>query len=771
MNRPALVRGLLGGSLGKLLLGWLAVLVCSLLVYDALLFSSLKKERWEQAQASARIAAESLRLKIAVGIRLGKTLEKYRGLDALVRFASTTAQLPLAILDANGKNILSHGEFPTRALSEGTELACGDTALLREDSRGRSLFLPVSGRDGDTTGYIGVRLDRAPLEAELWGIFSKQLTAQAVFSMAGLLLLMAALHFFCKRKGTSPRFYCMTVFLLVLLANGALALHTASARYTETLLQDAGRTGILLAHDLQRLAGAGVPFERIGSVDTYLEDIAKAHHKAIALGIVGSQGQYVAGSNIQKSEILPEKLSFDLGSGERRLQISLTRGPWLDHLRATALDMITMLAVSLIFMLELFLLLTRGLKLLPEATLPPAETTFRPSSLMRPLAFFMLFAMDMSISFIPLRMAELVPPDHAEFDMLLGLPISAEMGMTGLGVLLAGVWIQRQGARPPLAMGLTLLCLGYLGSMLALSPWHFVLARILVGLGYGLALLTAQACTVRAGLLADMFAGVYAGSLCGSALGAMLAERFGYAPVFLLSAFVLLCLLPLPWYFLSKGEHAEAESEKASASLRFRQTISLLTDRRFLAFSLFSLLPSAILCVGFLNYLLPVYLKGTGAAQSDIGRIYMLNCLLVIYSGPPLSRLVLRARSLTCMVCLAGLVAAVGLLALAVLPPLPATVMGAVCIGLATGLNIPAQSEYLLRLKAAQAIGISQSMSILDALQRVGQVIGPLMAGAALMLMPLEKAAWLLGIGLIVISLLFLPLGRMPDQSPIGEKA
>jgi hypothetical protein len=54
------------------------------------------------------------------------------------------------------------------------------------------------------------------------------------------------------------------------------------------------------------------------------------------------------------------------------------------------------------------------------------------------LVFFMLFAMDMSISFIPLRMAELVPTGSLSRDMLLGLPISAEMGMTGLSVLLAG---------------------------------------------------------------------------------------------------------------------------------------------------------------------------------------------------------------------------------------------------------------------------------------------------------------------------------------------
>ena len=304
--------------------------------------------------------------------------------------------------------------------------------------------------------------------------------------------------------------------------------------------------------------------------------------------------------------------------------------------------------------------------------------------------------------------------------------------------------------------------------MLAASPWHFVAARAVVGTGYGLALLTAQACTVKDGMLADMFAGVYAGSLCGSAMGAMLAERFGYAPVFLLSAVILICLVPLPRLLLRGG--TEGGEEQSAAKVTFGQMRRLLGDRRFLAFVLLSLVPSAMLCVGFLNYFLPVYLKSAGTAQSDIGRIYMLNCLLVIYSGPPLSRLVMKTRSKAGMVCAAGIISALSLLVLAVLPPLPATLLGAVLVGLATGLNIPAQSEYLLRLDIARAIGVDQSMSLLDALQRVGQVLGPLCAGAALLAMGVDEAARLIGAGFILISLAFLVLAR-PGRAAHTEDA
>lgn len=375
--------------------------------------------------------------------------------------------------------------------------------------------------------------------------------------------------------------------------------------------------------------------------------------------------------------------------------------------------------------------------------------------------FVFILAMDMTISFIPLRMAELTTSGMLPRDVLLGLPISAEMGMTGLSVLIAGTWMKRKGARPPLMTGIICMALGYLASMLAWNPWLFIAARALVGLGYGLSLLTAQAYTVRDGRLADMFAGVYAGSLCGSALGAMLAERLGYGPVFVISAVILACLALVPLRLLrGREEQADAREEAPAARLTLTQVRRLLTDRRFLAFILLALLPSALLCVGFLNYFLPVFLKQADVAQSNIGRIYMLNCLIVIYSGPLFARLVGSSLYKGPLLFWAGILSALSVACFCVLPPLPASVAGSILLGLATGLNIPAQSEFLLELDIARAIGVDQAMSLLDALQRVGQVIGPVCVGAVMAIMSVDDAARWAGLALTGISLLFLLLVR-----------
>lgn len=765
--------------LASLLTGWTAILLCSLLLYDALLFSSLRTETRDNMRASAAVAAVSLKNRMSMGIRFGKKLETYHGVDRLLASVGRAADMPLAVLDARGKVLHRWGPFPALPEIRMEFPQPAETHVLPLE-QGELLLTPVSDRNGRIAGHIGVWLPSAAMDQRLHELFRQQLYSQGGLALAGILLLVLCL--FLQGRRDTPRNLCIGIFLLIMLGNGAMALHTVSRQYTLGLQEDAAHTGAILTEDLNRLLLVGVSLDNTARLHAYLEKVAATHDDGIVLDILDPAGKVYASSHDRAAgapDLLPQGQEFallELASGFSlsgdalsqgwKLRASLTRGPWLDRLVASGLDILTLVAISLIFMVEMFLLFARCL----EARLRnETHSHAHRSSLFRPLMFVFVLAMDMSISFIPLRMAELTPPDMLSRDVLLGLPISAEMGMTGLSVLVAGTWMKRRGARQPLMTGIVFMALGYAASMLAWTPWLFIGARALVGLGYGLSLLTAQAYTVRDGNLADMFAGVYAGSLCGSALGAMLAERLGYGPVFAISALILACLVLVPLYLLrGPAQTAAAEQGTAAARLTLPQIRRLLADRRFLAFILLALLPSALLCVGFLNYFLPVFLKEAQVAQSNIGRVYMLNCLIVIYSGPLFARLVGRSLHKSRLLFWAGILSALSVAGFCLLPPLPASVAGSILLGLATGLNIPAQSEYLLELDIARAIGVDQTMSLLDALQRVGQVIGPVCVGGILSVMSVDSAARWAGIGLMLISLLFLVLVR-PGRSDGGR--
>lgn len=757
-----------------ILLGWSIVLVCSLIIYNALLFSSMNKEMWNSLESSANIVASNIASGIKSGLWFGKKLERFQGLEKILNANYGVSKMPVAVLDAKGSRISALGNF----VSFDTAAVLGyETKNLRAADSGdiKTIAVPLYYRDDILAGYVCVQIEKAPLKKLIAEVYRDQIYKQICIGLLGLAVLYAFIALWEKknRDFAQERIYktvrisSIIIFLLVMSCNGAFALQTLNSQYTGALKADAQKTGILLSETLKRFLLVGISFDNMSQLDTYLQNITQTHNNAIALSLINPLGQSVASSTSRDIKLLPDPQNvpvLNTGMSDAKkanwfLRISLVYDAWFEQIKTTFLNLVTIIAISLIFMVELFLLFMRAIEFFQQKKDSAFHFSSRTkqSSLLRPMTFFMLFAMDMTISFIPLRMAELIPDTVRSKEMLLGLPISAEMGMTGLSVLLAGYWIKKQGAKIPFIAGLLFLAVGYLSSMFAAECWHFILARGIVGIGYGLALLTAQAYTVKDGMLADMFAGVYAGSLCGSAMGAMLAEQFGYGTVFFVSACILLILIPFPFLIL-KNEHAEPAQNETK--ITFGQICSMLRDKNFLAFILLCLIPSAILTVGFLNFFLPVYLKNAHVSQSDIGRIYMLNCLVVIYSGPFFSSFVTKLQKKAGVVCLAGIISAFALLVLAVFPPLFATVLGAVLIGLATGLNIPAYSEYLLQLDIAKAIGVDQSMSLFDALQRVGQVLGPIFAGMLLLSFSIDNAAWIIGMGIILISLLFMFVDR-----------
>ncbi|MDO5537735.1 MAG: MFS transporter, partial [Desulfovibrionaceae bacterium] len=686
-------------------LGWLAVLLVSMCVYDALLCTSIKKELWEGDMASARLAAQQVAGELGRGLAVGKRLTGYAGLGALLADTTRASGLPVAVYASDGRLIAAGAAGENGATITAEHFLAGhptvreDGLVIRADEDGRTVLAAVDGPSGRTVGWVGARLDAGPVAAGLESLLRHQILQQAICAGAGLVLLLLVLNLPRYRAGRRrgmhlsvarpTRKIYLGVLVLVLAACGLCTLHGTAVHYTASLRQDAARTGDLLARTLHRLNAAGVPQASLERAGGYLSGIAALHDNAVSLKILAADGRVLADTAPGGEELLEGGRSWPLlkpvvGEAGRSweagaglsLHMGLLRGHLVRHLVDVALDTLTMTAIAVIFMLEVFNGLARCLHFFRRRAQARAARTAKgpagavhaaggerdsrlATSMMRPLGFLAIFAMDLSISFIPLRMADLVPEGTAGRSILLGLPLSASVAMTALAAVGAGLWIRRHGSRPPLMAGLVLLGLGDLGSMLAQAPWQFIAARGFSGAGYGLMSITAKACTVREGMLADMYAGFCSGGLCGCAMGAMLAERFGYEPVFLISACALLCLAPLPILFVRAGRPADSAGGSASAASKkcpsLAETRRLLADRKLLCFVLLALIPTGMLVAGFFGFFMPLHLKNGGAAQSDIGRICMLNSFMVIYFGPLFGTLVAKTRDKTGLLCAAVL--------------------------------------------------------------------------------------------------------------------
>jgi predicted MFS family arabinose efflux permease len=396
-------------------------------------------------------------------------------------------------------------------------------------------------------------------------------------------------------------------------------------------------------------------------------------------------------------------------------------------------------------------------------------------SVLRGMAFFYFLAVDFSISFIPLRLRELIAFEGKEPSMvLLGLPVSVEMAAAGLAVLGAGVWAAKLPASRLLLAGLALAALGNLFSGLAFNPAGYILARALSGFGYGLGIISLQNIVVassspgmRGANIAVLFAGVYAGNVCGSSLGAMLADRVGFADVFILSAVVLgmlLCGVTAVFRRTGMTVGLAGQPGETPPRLSLRSTAHFLPDRKAGGLLLLLVFPASLIGVGMLNFLIPVSLSDVGVKQSDIGRIFMVYSLVFIFLAPLLSGKVARIKSKTAPMIFAGCLAGASLFFFALpesLAPMLWCAFGAVlCSSIALSISMSSQISFLLGQDISAKIGNAQAMSLYNTVERVGQMGGSMIFGSAMALLGIASFALLVGSVVIACAAFFYFLAR-----------
>ncbi len=401
----------------------------------------------------------------------------------------------------------------------------------------------------------------------------------------------------------------------------------------------------------------------------------------------------------------------------------------------------------------------------------------------RPAMFLFLFAIDLSMSFVPLHMqsfdAELFGLSR---NIVLGLPISAEFLCVGIFLLIAGVWMDRRGWHEPFFIGLFIVGTGSLCSWVANDALMFILSRALVGVGYGLTLMSAQGLIVsfggkngRARGFAGLFAGLYSGSICGAATGAFLAERFGYQKVFFMGAIMVLVLIIFSLVFmhsLIKQTHSGSESEeKPKRKIKLMPLLKFIGNPVFMALSLLSSLPAAIAVAGFLHFFTPVYLDQIGARESTIGQALILYGICLIYFGPLIGRFIDRSQNKKYYLLTGGLLGGLAFATFNTDFALASMITSIFLLGLSSSFVLSSQSTMVLELKESQQLGEGTALGIFRSISRIGQVIGPLIFGWVLLSEDFNNAINYLGFFYIGAMLILAVFVMNQSTSLVDQKA
>lgn len=403
---------------------------------------------------------------------------------------------------------------------------------------------------------------------------------------------------------------------------------------------------------------------------------------------------------------------------------------------------LTILLITILVMVECLLLYLHmsGYRETVNNQVPRHELGF-----VRPAMFLFLFAIDLSMSFLPLHMQTF---DSELFglsrDIVLGLPISAEFLCVGIFLLVAGFWMDRRGWHEPFFIGLLVVVVGSLCSWATDSALVFILSRALVGVGYGLTLMSAQGLVIRysgtngrARGFASLFAGLYSGSICGAAAGAILAERFGYGKVFLFGAIIALVLIAFSWQFMRSAitppVQASAPKTESGEPLKLLPLLKLIGNPVFIALNLLSSLPASIAVAGFLHFFTPVYLDQIGVRDSTIGQVLILYGICLIYFGPPIGRMIDRSNNKKYYMLAGGLLGGLAFATFSTDFGIASIILAVFLLGLSSSFVLSSQSTMVLELKESAALGEGKALGIFRSISRIGQVVGPIVFGWVLL--------------------------------------
>jgi predicted MFS family arabinose efflux permease len=401
---------------------------------------------------------------------------------------------------------------------------------------------------------------------------------------------------------------------------------------------------------------------------------------------------------------------------------------------------------------------------------PPRDAEFGTYGVVRPIVFILLVATSLSHSFLPLYMEELYQPLLGlSHEMVVGLPISAEMLCAGLMIGVSGAWIDRRGWHEPFLAGLLLCAVGSLLSALAGGQIALILARGAFGLGYGLAWMAGQGFVInhtdsatKARGMACFVAAVYSGSICGAATGGMLAERIGYSHVFLAAMGV--CLFGFVFtMLLMRGYFRRPQRTGAGWAIDFRAIRQLMCNRNVVLLLVARSIPTAVALIGFLYYFCPIYLDSYGFSQANIARVLMVFGLFMIYVAPLMSRWVDRSARKKPFIVGAGLLGGAGLASFFVLDGMVGVLAAVTLFSLSFSFASSSHVVFFLNLERTMSVGAGEAMGAYRALEKIGQVLGPIAVAAFFGLAGVEKGVAWLGVATMAATLLFALGAREPS--------
>ncbi|MDM8544671.1 MFS transporter [Desulfococcaceae bacterium HSG9] len=410
---------------------------------------------------------------------------------------------------------------------------------------------------------------------------------------------------------------------------------------------------------------------------------------------------------------------------------------------------------------------------------------FISTSYIRPFMFIFAMSTGFSVSFFPLFVNNIYQPMWGlGKDVIIGLPISFSMFFLAISMPLTGILSDRVGWYKPMIVGIFINAIAWVLTAMSKDIYQVLIFQSLMGIGSGAIFMSSQKFVIdnsddtnRASNMASSSASFFSGNLCGIVVGGMLADRIGYENVFFLSGAISISAFIYGINIFGKnmcriGKDIKKDTtEKNSDGSFLRASFQLIKDREFFAVVFLQAIPAKIAVIGFLFYLVPIYLKSIGTLQSNIGRVVMCYGILMAFLGPILSKL-LKASHRKYNVFAGGMITGIAMISNHFFSGFTPILMIVIMLGIAQALSNSPMASYISEMAIVQKIGTGTSMGLFRFLERIGNVTGPVLVGFIIYKKGYEQSIVILGIISFVCSILYILMISMGKNKPkIAENA
>jgi len=448
------------------------------------------------------------------------------------------------------------------------------------------------------------------------------------------------------------------------------------------------------------------------------------------------------------------------------ISITISKKALFSELMSIVLDSITVLVISVLFLMELLVMVFQYFVKEAKKIKKIKKINF---SVIRPAVFLYFFGQTISVSFLPLYMEQLYEPFLGlSKEVIMGLPICTTMLFGAISPLIAGPWVDKRGWHEALFTGFTLTSLGFVYTWIAPNALHLIISRAFVGFGYGLTFMAASGFVVqftddnsKTQGLTYLIAGCFAGYICGSSTGGMLADRIGYNGVFIIGAAIIILSILYTIVFMKNAIGAKGPSHKADIEKSLNkkgQLFQFLTDIRVIVLCFCIILPSSMVTIGFINYFIPIYIDSIGSTPSSIGRLMMIHGLFFIYIAPMFSKFIDRSSQKAKFILLSAAICSCSLILFPLVGGLLAAVLSILLLGFAG--SFEATIPFALSFESTKKLGEAKAIAILSSVEKIGQVLGPLVFGGLILGQTNNNNLYLMGSAYLFAALLFSVFNR-----------